>query len=172
MDITPQSAVSSAALNKKSNVTSPRSIPGSGSFPSVPPTIPTVKSSGTNRGQNNAATIKKIAPPPLPKTGGGDPVAGASTSLPSPPATDAESSGLKKVTVEIFGTPYRLKTDGDPDILHRCAKMVDERMRRASTRSRTFSDPKLGVLVALEIADEYFRLKKDYDELVAMLADK
>ena len=79
---------------------------------------------------------------------------------------------LTKVTVEIFGTPYRLKTDGNPEILQRCAKMVDERMRRASTRSRTFSDPKLGVFVALEIADEYFKLKKDYDELVAMLADK
>jgi len=74
--------------------------------------------------------------------------------------------------VEIFGTTYNLKTDSDPNHLKRCAKMVDQHMKSISTRTRSFSGPHIGILAALELAEEYFKLKKDYDELLALLAEK
>lgn len=83
-----------------------------------------------------------------------------------------EKKESKKVPVEIFGTTYPLRTDGDPDYLRQLAKMVDTHMRSVSQRTRSFSGPRIGVLAALELADEYCKLKKDYDELLALLEEK
>ncbi len=77
-----------------------------------------------------------------------------------------------KVPVEIFGTTYPLRTDGDPEYLRKLAQMVDSHMKSVAQRTRSFSGPKIGVMAALEIADEYCKLKKDYDELLALLEEK
>ena len=77
-----------------------------------------------------------------------------------------------KVPVEIFGTTYPLRTDGDPEYLKKLAKMVDTHMKSVAQRTRSFSGPRIGVLAALELADEYCKLKKDYDELLALLEEK
>lgn len=77
----------------------------------------------------------------------------------------------KKVVVEIFGETYKLKTDGDPQYLMELAKLVDEKMREISQKAKIFSGGKIGVLAALELADEYSQLKKDYDELMALFDD-
>ncbi len=45
-------------------------------------------------------------------------------------------------------------------------------MQRAAKRTRSLDTRKIAVLSALELADEYFKLKKDYDELVELLEDK
>ena len=52
------------------------------------------------------------------------------------------------------------------------ADMVDKNMRDVATKTRSFSGNKIGVLAALQLADEYCKLKKDYDELVELLEDK
>jgi len=84
----------------------------------------------------------------------------------------AEKSGetSQKVVVEIFGEPYRLKTD-DPQYLVDLAKYVDEKMKAISQKTITFTGSRIGVLAALEIADEYHQLKKDYEELMALFDD-
>ena len=78
----------------------------------------------------------------------------------------------KKVNVEIFGDTYPFRTDGDPQELKKLAVFVDKYMQRAAKRTRSLDTRKIAVLSALELADEYFRLKKDYDELVELLEDK
>lgn len=78
----------------------------------------------------------------------------------------------KKVNVEIFGDTYPFRTDGDPQELKKLAAFLDKYMQRAAKRTRSLDTRKIAVLSALELADEYFRLKKDYDELVELLEDK
>ena len=83
-----------------------------------------------------------------------------------------EKKASKKVNVEIFGDTYPFRTDGDPGELKKLAAFVDQHMQRAAKRTRSLDTRKIAVLSALELADEYFKLKKDYDELIEMLEDK
>ncbi len=84
---------------------------------------------------------------------------------------DTENKVSKKVTVEIYGETYKLKTDGDPKYLENLAKIVDDKMRSISLKAKTLSGSRIGVLAAMELADEYAQLKKDYDELMALFDD-
>ena len=77
----------------------------------------------------------------------------------------------KKVVVEIFGETYPLKSDEPADYVRRLAKLVDDNMRDVAKKTRSFSGTKIGVLAALQLADEYYKLKKDYDELLALLEE-
>lgn len=84
---------------------------------------------------------------------------------------EAKTKVSQKVVVEIFGETYKLKTDGDPQYLRDLADLVDGKMREISQKAKLFSGSKIGVLAALELADEYSQLKKDYDELMALFDD-
>ena len=76
-----------------------------------------------------------------------------------------------KVIVEIFGETYPLKSDEPADYVRQLAKLVDDNMRDVANKTRSFSGTKIGVLAALQLADEYYKLKKDYDELLALLEE-
>ncbi len=78
----------------------------------------------------------------------------------------------KKIMVEIYGDQYPLITDGDETHVRRLAAMVDEKMREIARKSQNLSGTRVGVLTALQIAEEYSQVKKDYDDLVAMLDSK
>ena len=69
----------------------------------------------------------------------------------------------KKVVVEIFGEVYPLKSDEPADYVRQ--------LRDVAKKTRSFSGTKIGVLAALQLADEYYKLKKDYDELLALLEE-
>ena len=77
----------------------------------------------------------------------------------------------KKVVVEIFGETYPLKSDEPADYVRQLAKLVDDNMRDVAKKTRSFSGTKIGVLAALQLAAEYYKLKKDYDELLALLEE-
>ncbi len=88
------------------------------------------------------------------------------------PEKKPEASVPQKVAVEIFGETYRLKTDNNPQELKDVARLVDEKMKEIAQKTRTFSGNRIGVLAALEFADEYYQLKKDYDELMSLFDDE
>ena len=74
----------------------------------------------------------------------------------------------ERVVVEIYGNSYPLKTD-NPQHLRKLAAELDKKMKFMSRAVRSFDDRKIAVLTALQIAEEYHQLKKDYDELVELL---
>ena len=77
-----------------------------------------------------------------------------------------------KVVVEIFGEKYPLKTDADKARVEALAELVNSNMREIASRSKCFSVERIGVLAALQIAEKYFRLQQDYDELLELAAGK
>ena len=77
-----------------------------------------------------------------------------------------------KITVDIFGEQYPLVTDSDIEHVKKLAEMVDFNMRDVANKTRSFSGNKISVLAALQIADEYYRLKNDYDELLNLIKSK
>jgi cell division protein ZapA len=67
--------------------------------------------------------------------------------------------------VEIFDQTYNVQADGDEDYLRKVASFVDEKMRAVAESTRQVDSTRVAVLTALNIADEFFALRKRYDEI-------
>jgi cell division protein ZapA len=63
------------------------------------------------------------------------------------------------ITVEIAGQAYPIRSTLDPKYVAELAGYVDEKMRAASDAAPASDLLGLAVLVALNIADEYFRAR-------------
>jgi cell division protein ZapA len=63
------------------------------------------------------------------------------------------------ITVEIAGQTYPIRSTLDPKYVAELAAYVDEKMRAASDTAPSSDLLGLAVLVALNIADEYFRAR-------------
>lgn len=61
------------------------------------------------------------------------------------------------LVVEILGAEYRLDAEGDPDQLAEVARYVDRRMRELAMGGNPVPLGRVGVLAALNIAEELFR---------------
>lgn len=77
-----------------------------------------------------------------------------------------------KITVEIFGENYNLKGDAQPDNIIKAAALLDRSMRELARNQPRLSVAKIAVLSALTMAEEYLRLKEDYQQLVKMVREQ
>ena len=66
---------------------------------------------------------------------------------------------MQVVTVEIAGQPYPIRSTLEPKYVAELAAYVDQKMRAASEAAPSSDLLGLAVLVALNIADEYFRAR-------------
>jgi len=64
------------------------------------------------------------------------------------------------VTVEIAGQRYPIRSGLDPTYVGELASYVDKKMRAASDAAPTTDMLGLAILVALNLADEYFRARQ------------
>ena len=64
------------------------------------------------------------------------------------------------ITVEIAGQQYPIRSGLDPAYVTELAAYVDKKMRAASDTAQSSDMLGLAVLVALNIADEYFRARQ------------
>ena len=80
--------------------------------------------------------------------------------------------GKNKVSVEILGETYTIKGDAEPERILQVAAWLNERMKKISQANSRLSTPKVAVLAALNIADEYLRLEQDYQQLMKMVRDQ
>ena len=78
----------------------------------------------------------------------------------------------QKVVVEIFGEKFSLKTDQDPEYLQMLASVVDKEMRAVSRQVSNLPPVRISVLAALKLADEYFQLKRDFDEMAELAKNR
>ncbi|HFE64072.1 hypothetical protein B1H10_01370 [candidate division KSB1 bacterium 4484_188] len=72
----------------------------------------------------------------------------------------------RSIKVNIWGNEYALKSDVNPQYLQEIADYVDQKMRKLGESSQVKSSEKIAVLTALNIADEFFRLKRKHEKLV------
>ncbi len=77
-----------------------------------------------------------------------------------------------KVTVEIFGDTYTLKSDSHPDKVVQIATFLNERMKKIANANSRLSPAKVAVLAALNITEEYLRLEQDYRQLIQMVKEQ
>lgn len=65
------------------------------------------------------------------------------------------------VTVEIFGHEYKIKGDADPEYMAEIARYVDGKMKEVAKGAPVGSLAKIGILAALNIAEELFRMREE-----------
>jgi cell division protein ZapA len=65
-----------------------------------------------------------------------------------------------KVKVTIFGQTYTINGDAPRDYILRLAEYLDNKMEDVRTNSATTNPAQVAILAALNVADEYFQLKK------------
>jgi cell division protein ZapA len=65
------------------------------------------------------------------------------------------------VTVEIFGHDYRIRGDVDPDHITEIARYVDMKMKEVAQGTPVGSLAKIGILAALNIAEELFKERNE-----------
>ena len=65
------------------------------------------------------------------------------------------------VCVDIFGSEYVIKGDGNSDYTKEIANYVDSKMKEISINTSNVSSLKVAILTALNLADEIYKLKKE-----------
>ncbi|MDQ0339864.1 cell division protein ZapA [Caldalkalibacillus uzonensis] len=76
---------------------------------------------------------------------------------------------VRKVTVEIFGQKYTLKGEASEAYMKEVAHYVDEKMRELSAKNPSLDTTKTAVLTAVNLADEYFKLQQEYEDLIKLI---
>lgn len=72
----------------------------------------------------------------------------------------------KRLTVEIYGQNYRIKGDSSVNHIRSVAGYVDDKMREIGESNPKLDTTKIAVLAAINIADELFRLRESYEQLL------
>jgi cell division protein ZapA len=82
-------------------------------------------------------------------------------------AKDAEG-----IRVVIYDQEYFVRGDLDGEYIQKLAKFLDAKMRAIAGRTRTVDSLRVAVLAALNIADEYHRIKARYEETSKRVDEK
>ena len=69
-----------------------------------------------------------------------------------------------KIPVNIYDKKYVISGDADQDYIREIAEFVDTRMREINKLTNEIDSTKIAILTALNIADEFFQLKKSTEE--------
>lgn len=75
----------------------------------------------------------------------------------------------KSLSVIIHGQEYKIIADKDHSYLRMVAGHVDDTMNKISEAYPQLDSKKIAVLSAINISDEYFKLKQEYEKLLKLL---
>jgi len=80
-----------------------------------------------------------------------------------------QSDEKNRLTVDIYGHQYRLTGKATTNHMRMVAGFVNDKMTDIAKGNARLDTSKIAVLAAVNIADEYFRLRKEYEELLKLL---
>ena len=73
---------------------------------------------------------------------------------------------MKQVKVNIYDHEYIIKSEENADQLNRIADYVNDQLKEIQHHTEGLSEKKMAILVALNIAGEYFQAVKERDDLL------
>lgn len=76
---------------------------------------------------------------------------------------------INRANVNIYNDDYTIKGKADIKHIEKIAAYVDAMMREFALQNPSLPHRQIAVLTAVNIADEMFRLKKQYQELINLL---
>ncbi|MHB1684690.1 MAG: cell division protein ZapA [Bacilli bacterium] len=82
------------------------------------------------------------------------------------------TEGQNRVKVDIFGQAYTLRGPTSPERLTRLAALVDEKMNALFAQNPRLDLQTLAVLTALNLAQEYDEIAREYETLLEALEEE
>lgn len=82
-----------------------------------------------------------------------------------------EANEKTRLSVKIHGETYHMKATENPERVLEIVNMVDEQMNGIAEKMPTLNYKDVAVLAALNIAEEYFKLRDDYKVLVDLIEE-
>lgn len=80
---------------------------------------------------------------------------------------------MKKTTeVSIMGQKFMIKSESDGDYVSEVAGFVDQKISEVMQNTRSVASLNVAILAAMNIADEFFKLRKDRHERLGTVEKK
>ena len=79
---------------------------------------------------------------------------------------------MKQIKVIIYDQEYIIKSEESEEKLNRIAAYVNGKLKEIQENTEGLSEKKMAILVALNIASEYFQAVKERDEISANVRQK
>ena len=79
---------------------------------------------------------------------------------------------MQPVKVRILDHEYLVKTEEDKERVDRIAEYVNKNLKEIESNTEGLSEKKTAILVALNIASDYFQLLKERDEMSANIRQR
>ena len=74
---------------------------------------------------------------------------------------------MKKTTeISIMGQKFMVKSDSNDDYVLRIAGFVDQKINEVMQSTKSVASLNVAILAAMNIADEYFKFKRDRDDRI------
>ncbi|MBN1283188.1 MAG: cell division protein ZapA [Proteobacteria bacterium] len=74
---------------------------------------------------------------------------------------------MKKTTeISIMGQKFMVKSESNDDYVRRIAGFVDQKIEEVMQSTKSVASLNVAILAAMNIADEYFKFKKDRDDRI------
>jgi len=86
----------------------------------------------------------------------------AEQAIPETKAGTLMAEDKDSIRVEIYDESYHLR-GSDPAYIQRLAEIVDAKMRAVAQHTSTVDSLRVAVLAALNLADDYYQLKRKYE---------
>jgi cell division protein ZapA len=74
-------------------------------------------------------------------------------------------------SVEIYGQIYHIVGKASPTYVREVARKVDESMRAIAQGNPRLDTTKLAVLSAVNMTDQYMKLKQEHEEILHLIED-
>ena len=71
---------------------------------------------------------------------------------------------MKRVKINVLNNEYQIKTDAEEDYVQEIAGYLEDRVREVSPQVGAIVVPRPFLLATLKIADDYFRLRREFEE--------
>lgn len=78
-------------------------------------------------------------------------------------------AGKSKVRLDILGQEYVLRGTESPEYLEMIGNYIAEKTEQIRKNNPYYNPTKVAVLVSLQLADELYKLKEDYEKIVEEL---
>ncbi|SHE52048.1 cell division protein ZapA [Seinonella peptonophila] len=77
-----------------------------------------------------------------------------------------------RLSVEIYGQQYHIVGKESLGYMREVASHVDEMMRQVANGNPRLDTTRLAVLSAVNIANDFLKLKQEYDEILHLIEDE
>lgn len=85
------------------------------------------------------------------------------------PNANIREEEVNKIKAVIYGQDYQIKGKASVDHLRLVAMLVDHKMQEIGEGNPRLDLNRVAVLAAVNVADEYLKLRQEYEELLRIL---